>query len=233
MGVEQISRFPFGFVRCWPVCELRVVTPGVTLRFPDLADMAAIGEAAGVGVYDPADPRPVGVWANASPQERERGALTHIWSLLGAWDAGDWDLPLAVVPHGEDVPVGLQVIYAKDFGVCRVASTGSWLRRDRHREGIGTEMRAAVLHLAFAGLGAGQARSGAHVDNPASLGVSRRLGYEPDGTVVMARDGQPLTGTRLVLSRDRWERSRRGDIRVEGLGGEALDMFGVGAGDQR
>jgi hypothetical protein len=38
-------------------------------------------------------------------------------------------------------------------------------------------MRAAILWLAFAGLGAEYAVSGAYLDNPASLGVSRRLGW--------------------------------------------------------
>lgn len=48
--------------------------------------------------------------------------------------------------------------------------------------GIGTEMRAAVLHLAFAGLNTESAVSGALVDKPASAGVSRKLGYQPNGT---------------------------------------------------
>ncbi len=42
-------------------------------------------------------------------------------------------------------------------------------------------MRAAVLHLAFAGLGAQHAVSGAHDHNTASLTVSRKLGYRDDG----------------------------------------------------
>ncbi len=40
-------------------------------------------------------------------------------------------------------------------------------------------MRAAVLHLAFAGLEAEYADSDAFTDNAASLGVSRKLGYRP------------------------------------------------------
>jgi len=41
--------------------------------------------------------------------------------------------------------------------------------------------RAAVLQLAFQGLGAQQAVSAAFEGNPASLRVSRKLGYRDDG----------------------------------------------------
>lgn len=51
----------------------------------------------------------------------------------------------------------------------------------RHR-GLGTEMRSAILHLAFDGLDAREASSEAFADNEASNAVSRSLGYEPTGT---------------------------------------------------
>jgi len=58
-------------------------------------------------------------------------------------------------------------------------STGSWLGMRHQGKGFGTEMRAAILMLAFDHLGAKTARSSAFTDNPRSLAVSRRLGYEP------------------------------------------------------
>lgn len=63
----------------------------------------------------------------------------------------------------------------------REVHTGSWLGRRYQGQGIGTQMRAAVLHLALDGLGAQRAVSAAFEDNPASLGVSRKLGYRDDG----------------------------------------------------
>jgi RimJ/RimL family protein N-acetyltransferase len=42
-------------------------------------------------------------------------------------------------------------------------------------------MRAATLHLLFAGLGAVAVTSGAFVDNPPSHAVSAKLGYEDNG----------------------------------------------------
>src|SRR5260221_13370270 len=61
------------------------------------------------------------------------------------------------------------------------SATGAWLGRRYQGRGIGTQMRAAVLHLAFGGLGAQQAVSAAFEDNPASLRVSRKLGFRDDG----------------------------------------------------
>lgn len=93
------------------------------------------------------------------------------------------------------------------------------LGRRHQGHGYGTEMRAAVLMLAFDHLGAGHARSGAYTDNPASLGVSRKLGYRPDGTLTHARRrGERATETRLLLSREDFEAHRPGwPLAVEGL----------------
>ncbi len=62
--------------------------------------------------------------------------------------------------------------------------------------------RAAALHLPFAGLGAQTAVSGAFLDNPASLAVSGRLGYRPDGLSVHQVRGQRVVQQRLRLDRD-------------------------------
>jgi RimJ/RimL family protein N-acetyltransferase len=53
---------------------------------------------------------------------------------------------------------------------------GSWPGRRYQRQGAGTEMRAAVLFLAFDGLGALAAESGALEGNDASSRVSGKLG---------------------------------------------------------
>jgi hypothetical protein len=57
-------------------------------------------------------------------------------------------------------------------------------------------MRAAILHLAFDGLGAKEASSDAFVDNHGSNAISRGLGYEPNRSEWATRQGKPalLTG---------------------------------------
>jgi hypothetical protein len=74
---------------------------------------------------------------------------------------------------------------------------------------IGTEMRAAVLDLAFAGPAAREATSEAFADNHASNRVSRALGYGPNGTSWSTRRGEAALLTRWRLTRDRWDKTRR------------------------
>jgi hypothetical protein len=52
-----------------------------------------------------------------------------------------------------------------DYPVLREVSIFSWVGVRHHGRGIGTEMRAAALHLAFACLSATDAVSGAFADN--------------------------------------------------------------------
>ncbi|MFI6368324.1 GNAT family N-acetyltransferase [Nocardia sp. NPDC050630] len=119
-----------------------------------------------------------------------------------------------------------QSIGARNFAVCAEVNTGSWLGRKHHGQGIGTEMRATVLELAFAHLGAGSAVSSAFEDNLGSHGVSRKLGYEPDGLEVHAVRGKPATIRRLRLTRTGWEAHRSVPVEVTGLT-ECLPLFGV------
>jgi RimJ/RimL family protein N-acetyltransferase len=153
-----------------------------------------------------------------------RRVLQYAWGTWSQWAPEDWSLWLAVVLDG--TVIGSQEVSARDFAICREVRTGSWLGKDFHGNGFGTEMRAAVLHLAFAGLGARYAVSSAHIDNPASLGVSRRLGYREDGVEHHVVRGNDMTLQRLRLSREDWQEHSTTDVRIHGL--EAcLPMFGV------
>jgi hypothetical protein len=90
--------------------------------------------------------------------------------------------------------------------------------------GIGTAMRAAVLGLAFDGLGALEAASGAFTDNPQSAAVSRKLGYTNDGRRVHVRRGERAVEERFVLHRDAWYAQERPPVGITGLE-PCLDMF--------
>jgi hypothetical protein len=68
-------------------------------------------------------------------------------------------------------------------------------------------MRAALLLFAFDVLGAEWAESSAAAWNTASLRVSDKLGYEPNGvTRVAPRSGQPEDEHRVRLSRRAFRR---------------------------
>ncbi len=91
-------------------------------------------------------------------------------------------------------------------------------------------MRQAILHLAFEGLGAQEAHSGAFDDNEASLATSRAVGYVRNGEARLARRGRVGRIINLRIDRERWLAGRRDDIEVIGLA-SCLDMF-VGSSTQ-
>jgi RimJ/RimL family protein N-acetyltransferase len=208
----------------WPLFGLRVRTPRVELRYPDDDDALALAELAARGVHDPAFMPFEIAWTDAPSPELERSSLQFYWRQRADWSVDDWHLPMAVLVDGE--PVGTQGVSAKHFSKTKVASTGSWLGQAHQGKGIGKEMRAAILHLIFAGLGADAALSGAWHDNGPSLGVSRSLGYEENGEDVALRRDVADRQIRLRLDRAGWEPRRRDDIEIEGLE-PCLPMFGA------
>ncbi len=125
--------------------------------------------------------------------------------------------------------VGTQGLWTTSYPVSRTVLSGSWLGRAHQGQGIGTEMRAAILHLAFAGLGADRADTGAFEDNEASLAVTRKLGYRPNGDALVV-DGE-RRDRELLFAMDRagWEDIRRDDIEIVGLE-PCLPLFGLSEG---
>ncbi|TDC68206.1 GNAT family N-acetyltransferase [Streptomyces hainanensis] len=210
----------------WPLAGLRLTTPRLELRLPDPEELAELGALAAGGIHPPEEMPFLFPWTDLPPAERARSVLQHHWRTLGAWTPGDWSLLLTVFHEGR--PVGLQDVGGKDFAVLREVSTGSWLGRAHQGRGIGTEMRHAVLHLAFAGLGATDAISGAFSHNLASQHVSRKAGYRPDGLARVAVRDQPVTEQRYRLTRAEWEATSdtRPPVTVAGLE-PCLPLFGV------
>jgi RimJ/RimL family protein N-acetyltransferase len=200
----------------WPLFGLRITTPRLELRMPDDEDLAELFERARAGIHPP-DAMPFGVpWTDGI---QEPGApmrfLAHHWAGRAAIAPEAWALQLATVVDGRIV--GCQELAATDFAGSRSVRSGSWLTAAAQGRGIGTEMRAAVVHLAFAGLGALEARTSAWIDNPASQRVSLRIGYEPDGEQLIGRRGEPTVHQSFRLTREAWEERRRNDIVLHGL----------------
>ena len=95
--------------------------------------------------------------------------------------------------------------------------TFSWLDPEVRWRGLGREMRQAVLHLAFEGLGARQAQSEAFFDNHASNSVSAALGYRPNGVNRATRRGEAAELKRWLMTREQWRAGRRADIELVGV----------------
>ena len=208
----------------WPLFDLRVRTPRLELRYPDDDDVVALTEVAAKGVHPPDFMPFFFPWTAAPPGELERNTAQYFWRTRATWAPVAWSLPLAVVQDGQ--VVGVQGVDGEKFAVTRAVMTGSWLGQVHQGQGIGKEMRAAVLHFAFVGLGATVAYSGAFHDNGASLAVSRSLGYRTNGDKIVERSDKPTRLINLKLTRATWEKRRRDDITIEGLDG-CLDLFGL------
>jgi RimJ/RimL family protein N-acetyltransferase len=206
----------------WPLFDLVVRTPRLELRLlreEDLRDLVALVDG---GIHDPGTMPFFIPWTDGEPRERARLAAQWMWRHRANWSPYNWTLTSGVFVGGK--LVGVQDVGAEHFRAVRAVETGSWLGRPHQGQGLGREMREAVLHLAFAGLDAQEALSGAFEDNAASLATSRAVGYEENGEARgHRRDGSART-IRFRLGRDAWERRRRSDIEIHGLEG-CLDMF--------
>lgn len=210
--------------RDWPLFGLRVQTPRLTLSHPTDLDLETLNAVIDRGIHDPSWMPFDIAWTDESPDTRPRHSLQHWWRLRASWEPDKWTLTM-MVKEGETV-VGIQDVFSTKFAITREVATGSWLGREYQGRGIGKEMRAAILHLAFAGLGAERATSGAFEDNVASINVSRALGYRENGDEIKVRRGEHARSIRFVLDRVEWERRRRHDIEIQGL--EACrTMFGI------
>ena len=128
------------------------------------------------------------------------------WRALGLWSPDDWALPFVVRSGGE--VVGAQWLEGPDWRADRTVDSSSWLVAPARGRGLGKQMRAAVLALAFGPLRADAAVSSAVVDNGPSLGVSRALGYRDTHRSVLEHSGETLQHVRL----------ERGDVGAVGPG---------------
>lgn len=209
----------------WPLWDLRIRTPRLELRSVREAEMADLSELIDGGIHDPATMPFLIPFTDAPNPQRVHDSYRFWMGCWAGWSVESWRLVLAAYSDGRCV--GSQDLQATDFPTLRTVTTGSWLGLPHQGHGLGREMRAAVLQLAFEGLGAQRAATEAFEDNVASLRVTESLGYHPNGSeVVRRRDGR-ATVRRYVLERDDWEPRRRDDIALDGLSAEALDMFGL------
>jgi RimJ/RimL family protein N-acetyltransferase len=163
-------------------------------------------------------------WTDAPPADRARSTMQYHWRMWGSWQPADWRLGLVAVLDG--TVTGMQEVAGRDFAVLREVDTGSWLGRRFQRQGIGTQMRAAVLALAFEGLGAQYATTEAFPDNLASRAVSRKLGYAEDGWNRLLVRGQPVPAIRFRLDRAAWQAHRAIPVEIDGLTA-CLPCFGL------
>ncbi|MEP1123887.1 MAG: GNAT family protein [Ilumatobacter sp.] len=197
--------------------NLRVATPRIELlgATDDLLESLAPLVAAGKATADPPPWDDPSAFYEPDPDIRVQQWLRAVWRSRGTVRPDAWRLTFVVVVDGE--PVGQQDLTGNDFDDFGTVESTSWVSTDHRRRGIGSEMRSAILHLAFEGLGAAEAHSEGAFDNAGSNGVSERLGYERNGTAWATHRGTPVLGQRWLLSREAWQTRRRDDITMTGV----------------
>jgi RimJ/RimL family protein N-acetyltransferase len=208
----------------WPLFDLRLREGDLELRLPNDTEIAALCAVAREGVHDPATMPFIVPWTDKPSPSFEREFAQHHWGQRARWSPADWSLELAVFLDGK--PIGAQAISAKRFSLQREVRTGSWLGQRYQGRGIGKRMRGAILPLAFEGLGARIAHSGAFEGNERSRGVSAAFGYDENGKVMVAPRGLPLWEHLLLLTRERWAEHASDKTELEGLD-TCLDCFGI------
>jgi len=219
LGFETVAERHLFLRPPHPLSRLRLRTPRLELRLATVAELRELYRVAEDGIHDP-DFMPFGIaWTDHATEE---SFLDWHLSALKNWRPYDWRLELVVFLDGR--PIGVQALHGVQFGRTRRGSTGSWLGARWQRQGLGTEMRGAILTLLFERLGGNEAASGAILGNEASLGVSRKLGYQPIGVSMVSPRGVTIEHRDLLLTRDRFHRPD--GVTIEGL--EGLDsLFGV------
>lgn len=206
----------------WPLFNLVIRTPRLEIRMPREEEFDALLAVVDEGIHDPATMPFTIPWTDQPLSERERSSAQWWWRQRAEWSAEKWSFTGAVFVDGR--VVGVQDMNAEHFAAVRSVHTGSWLGLAHQGQGLGKDMRQAVLHLAFAGLGATEAHSGAFFDNAASLATSRSVGYQENGESQAPRRNGVARIVNLRIDRATWEERRRDDIEIVGLD-SCLDMF--------
>jgi RimJ/RimL family protein N-acetyltransferase len=202
-----------------PLFGLRLRTPRLELRLPTHRELEALREVALAGIHPP-EFMPFSIAWTDDPDLVD--FLDYHKLRRREWKPEAWGLELGVWLGGE--VVGTQAVMSERFAETRTVGTGSWLGSRFQHRGLGTEMRTAVLELAFRGLGAEVARSGAIDGNIASLRVSEKLGYRVAGRSTSSPRGFAVGHTDLELQREDWRPPF--PVQIGGLE-RCLPLFGL------
>jgi RimJ/RimL family protein N-acetyltransferase len=208
-----------------PLYGLRLRTDRLELRWPTVDEVVELAHLAEAGVHDPAEMPFIVPWTDGigSPGFVDDFVAYHV-GLRESWRPDDWTLEFGV--WAADEPLGVQGLMGHDFATKLEVKSGSWLAQGVHGRGYGTEMRAAILELAFHGLGAVAATSSVLDGAEASARVSQKLGYVQAGESWIEVRGQRRLDRELRLTRDRWVDRERISVRISGL--EAcIPLFGL------
>lgn len=206
----------------WPLWRVRLTVADLELVPMTEADLPEVLAA----LPDDLELDPAATRYDGLPEQVQRRVVAQqdYWRRWGTWSPQAWRLSFCVRRAGR--LLGMQELEGTDFPTLRTVDTSSWLTAAERGRGTGKAMRRAVLALAFEALGAEAAVTSAWHDNHGSLGVSRSLGYQPNGVSRMLRQdtGAPDTLVHLRMTREQWQASG-GRLGVSVAGVDACKPF--------
>jgi RimJ/RimL family protein N-acetyltransferase len=173
----------------WPVFGLRIEAGPVELSAICDDDIPLLVDLTSGGIHEPGAMPFAIPWSAATDLAHEMAA--YYWQTRAEFSPKAWTLDLIV--RNEGVVVGCQGFHTRDFLVTRTGETGSWLGRAYQ----------GVCVTLFDHFGAEEITSTAFLDNPASLAVSRKLGYVDNGQIRrQRREGELAVTQQLILRPD-------------------------------
>ena len=199
----------------FPPLGLTIEAGPVVLRGITDEILAELCDLAVRGIHDPGTMPFYFPWTDAPHDQLARNTAAYHWRARADFTPEAWGLHLAVFHEGR--LVGTQGFETSHYLVTRTGETGSWLGREFQGRGIGTVMRQTICAFAFDHLDAAAVTSGAFLDNPSSLGVSRKLGYQPNGIRrLKRREGELAINQALLLTPEDFVRGPH-PLEVSGL----------------
>jgi RimJ/RimL family protein N-acetyltransferase len=199
----------------FPALGLRITAGPLELRGLVDADLARLAALAELGIHDPAAMPFYQPWTQVPAEKLPGNFVQYHWRTRAEFSPEKWELNLGVWRDGE--LLGVQGVGTEHFLVTRTGETGSWLGRRHQGKGIGTAMRQMICAFLFDHLDFEEITSGAFTDNPASLAVSRRVGYRDNGVRrLKRREGELATNLGLVLTPEDLVRGEH-PLEVEGV----------------
>ena len=163
----------------YPLFALQVTAGDLQLRAVRDEDIPELVALAQDGIHDPADMPFFFPWTDAPADELPINMARHYWSSRAANTRDKWSLECAVrrgrraARRADDRHRALP--RHPDGGDRVVAGQTLPWSGNRHQDAHG-DLHPRLDHLDFE-----EVTSGAFTDNPASLGVSRKVGYRDNG----------------------------------------------------
>ena len=206
----------------WPLHGIRLRTADLDLQVMTEADLPTLWSV----LPDDVGMNPHATTYAGLDGRANRSAIIAqaYWRALGVWSPDDWALPFVVRSGGE--VVGAQWLEGPDWRADRTVDSSSWLVAPARGRGLGKQMRAAVLALAFGPLRADAAVSSAVVDNavvPRRLAGPRLPRHAPLGARALGGDA----AARASRARRRGRASGQArEVVIAGVS-PALPLFGI------